>query len=147
MSTKKPEAAAPEQEAVKNIELTPELEALINEKVAAVLKAAKEKEVHAEPSAPVSNEEKLKAQKEKEVNDWLSQKVTVRLMKDSGLYKHDVFVAVNGKGWLIKRGVPVQIPRYVALALEQSMTQDEKTAMLIEQKTAEFAEKSKELTE
>lgn len=141
MSTKKPEAAAPEQEAVKNIELTPELEALINEKVAAVLMAAKEKEVYAEPSAPISNEEELKAQKEKEVNDWLSQKVTVRLMKDSGLYKHDVFVAVNGKGWLIKRGVPVQIPRYVAMALEDSLAQDEQTAMLIEKKTADYQRK------
>lgn len=92
-------------------------------------------------------EKKTEEQKRKEIDEWLNQRVTVKLMKDSERYKDDVFVGVNGKGWLIKRGVPVQIPRYVALALEQSMTQDEKTAMLIEQKTAEFAEKSKELTE
>ncbi len=30
------------------------------------------------------------------------------------------FVAVNGKSWLIRRGEWVQVPRYVALVLEES---------------------------
>ena len=33
--------------------------------------------------------------------------------------KNDVPVGVNGKTWLIKRGVEVEVPRYVATALRE----------------------------
>jgi hypothetical protein len=34
--------------------------------------------------------------------------------------KDDVYVAVNGKSFLIKRGVPVEVPDYVAEVLQHS---------------------------
>lgn len=130
MSEKKPEKKT-EPEVEPKAELTPEIEALIKARVEAEIEAAK----------PETEEQIREEQKRKEIDEWLNQRVTVKLMKDSERYKDDVFVGVNGKGWLIKRGVPVQIPRYVAMALEDSLAQDEQTAMLIEKKTADYQRK------
>lgn len=58
--------------------------------------------------------------------------VHIRLFKDNARYKDDVFVAVNGRSWQIKRGEDVEIPAYVAAVLEQSLKQDANTARLIE---------------
>lgn len=65
--------------------------------------------------------------------------VKIRLFKDGDKYKDDVFVAVNGRSWQIKRGEEVLVPRYVAEVLEQSVAQDQSTAKLIETKSGEFA--------
>lgn len=130
MSEKKP-VKKTEPEVEPKAELTPEIEALIKARVEAEIEAAK----------PETEEQIREEQKRKEIDEWLNQRVTVKLMKDSERYKDDVFVGVNGKGWLIKRGVPVQIPRYVAMALEDSLAQDEQTAMLIEKKTADYQRK------
>ena len=59
----------------------------------------------------------------------------IRLFKDSGAYKDDVFVAVNGRTFLIRRGVDVDVPACVAEVLERSMAQDaaaEETRMRLE---------------
>lgn len=50
--------------------------------------------------------------------------VPVKLFRDDNRYKDDVFVAVNGKTILIKRGERVMIPRKFALVLENSEEQD-----------------------
>ena len=65
------------------------------------------------------------------------KKVKIKLFKDNGKYKDDVFVAVNGERYQIQRGVPVTVPRYIAAVLEESMRQDEQTASLIRQKVRE----------
>lgn len=70
--------------------------------------------------------------------EWYEEKIPVKLFKDNGKYKDDVFVAVNGKGWQIQRGVTVMIPRYVAQVLEQSMAQDQEAAELMEQEAGRF---------
>lgn len=57
--------------------------------------------------------------------------VEVELFQDDGKYKDDVFVAVNGSRYQIKRGIRVKIPRMVADVLEQSAKQDKDTAKLI----------------
>lgn len=67
-----------------------------------------------------------------------SDLTSIRLFKDNDKYKDDVFVAVNGKRWQIKRGVDVMVPRYVADVLEQSMKQDAATANMIERESASF---------
>lgn len=64
--------------------------------------------------------------------------VSIRLFKDGDKYKDDVFVAVNGRAFQIKRGVTVQVPAYVAAVLEQSAEQDNATANLIEQESSSF---------
>jgi len=49
--------------------------------------------------------------------------VEIELFRDNKDYKDDVFVAVNGVGMIVPRGVEVKIPRKYALALENSEKQ------------------------
>ena len=55
--------------------------------------------------------------------DYYNELVSVKLFKDNNKYKDDVFVAVNGVGMIVPRGVEVKIPRKYALALENSEKQ------------------------
>ena len=59
------------------------------------------------------------------------EKVRVRLFKDNGRYKSDLFVSVNGVNYQIRRGVEVEVPRSVAEVLEHSQRQDDLTAARI----------------
>jgi len=69
--------------------------------------------------------------------------VPIRLFKDNERYKDDVFVAVNGKSWQIKRGETVEVPRYIADVLEQSMKQDMATANMIERESSRYEAEAK----
>ena len=71
--------------------------------------------------------------------------VEVKLFKDNGKYKDDVFVAVNGENCVIKRGERVQIKRRCAEVLDHSEHQDDETSLLIEQKTREGAKAGSEM--
>ena len=55
---------------------------------------------------------------------YYDELVPVKLFRDDNRYKDDVFVGVNGKTMLIKRGEKVMIPRKFALVLENSEEQD-----------------------
>lgn len=55
-----------------------------------------------------------------------SKKVTIKLPRLRN-NAEDVFVGVNGKTFLIKRGVEVEVPYYVAEVIEQSELAQEKT--------------------
>lgn len=59
------------------------------------------------------------------------EKVRVRLFKDNGRYKSDLFVSVNGMNYQIRRGVDVEVPAAVAEVLEHSQQQDDRTAARI----------------
>lgn len=72
-----------------------------------------------------------------------TEKVTIQLFKDNEKYKDDVFVAVNGHSYQVKRGVKVEVPAKVAEVLEHSSIQDMKTADLMDQESNKFREKSK----
>lgn len=74
---------------------------------------------------------------------WLNEYVEVRLFKDNEKYKDDVYVAINGKNCVIRRGVWTRIRRKFALLLDQSEIQDLRTAELIEQEAARFATESR----
>ena len=82
----------------------------------------------------------VNAEKNKE---YYNELVTVQLFKDTGKYKDDVFVAVNGVGMIVPRGKEVEIPRKYAIALRNSMAQDS-SAVSITEKYEKMAE-SKEL--
>ena len=69
--------------------------------------------------------------------------VKIKLFKDNYKYKDDVFVAIGGRRWVIKRGVEVEVPYYVAKVLKQSIEQDNKTANMIEELEREALEASK----
>ncbi|MBQ2613789.1 MAG: hypothetical protein IJB80_00450 [Clostridia bacterium] len=55
---------------------------------------------------------------------YYKELVPVLLMKDNSRYKDDVTVTVNGVNYQIQRGVPVKVPRCVALVLERSRKQE-----------------------
>ena len=66
------------------------------------------------------------------------ERVPFRAFKDSGRYKDDIIVGLNGKVYVIKRGVEVMIPRNVREIILQSMEQDERTAELIEREEDKY---------
>ena len=74
--------------------------------------------------------------------EWLNEYVEVRLFKDNDKYKDDVYVAINGKNCIIRRGVWTRIRRKFALLLDQSEIQDLRTAELMEQEAGRFAAES-----
>lgn len=59
--------------------------------------------------------------------------VKIRLFKGPGRFANDVFVGLNGKGYLIKRGVDVEVPAGVAEIIRHSEEQDALTANHMEQ--------------
>ncbi|MEE0963108.1 MAG: hypothetical protein U0L73_02680 [Ruminococcus bromii] len=69
--------------------------------------------------------------------------VEVELFKDHKDYKDDVFVCVNGKNIVVKRGEKVKIERKYYEALENSKKQDKATADLIAKKQDEFLEETR----
>lgn len=54
--------------------------------------------------------------------------VKIKLFKDNGRYSGDVFVGVNGRNYLLKRGVELEVPPEVAEVLTHSELQDSLTA-------------------
>jgi hypothetical protein len=81
----------------------------------------------------------------KKVNESMKELVAIELFLDNDKYKDDVIVSVNGKTWQIKRGVEVQVPRYVAEVIKNSQKQDRATAMRIRELEQESAEKLKNM--
>ncbi len=55
---------------------------------------------------------------------------TIRLYKDNDRYKRDVQVIVNGKAYLIQRGVEVTVPYAVAEVLEHAQEQAQRAIEL-----------------
>ena len=64
--------------------------------------------------------------------------VTIELFKDTGKYKDDVFVCVNGIGYQIQRGKRVDVPEAVAEVLENQIKQDRYAAAYSEQLEQDF---------
>lgn len=128
MAAKK-EAAANEQQATTQATPAAEAEDIIAKakaEAAAIVAEAQAKAKETAPAAPKPND-----------------LVPIRLFKDNDKYKDDVFVAVNGRSFQIKRGETVQVPAYVAEVLEQSMAQDNATANLIERESSAYAAEAK----
>ena len=69
----------------------------------------------------------------------MGELVDIKLFKDTGKYKDDVFVSCNGETVAIKRGERVKIKRKFAEILDNSEHQDYETSMLIERRAGEFA--------
>ena len=71
---------------------------------------------------------------------YLEEYIAIKLFKDNDRYKDDVYVAINGKNCVIKRGEWVKIKRKFALVLDQSEIQDMKTAEMLEAEQNRFRE-------
>lgn len=65
-----------------------------------------------------NNDSDLKRQQ-----DYLNELVEIKLFKDSDKYKDDVYISINGKNTVIKRGVAVKIPRKYKMILDAAETQ------------------------
>lgn len=85
------------------------------------------------------DERKAKRAKEEE---YLNEYVSIKLFRDNDKYKDDVYVAVNGKNCIIKRGEWVKVRRKFALVLDQSEIQDLKTAEFLESEQKKFEAES-----
>lgn len=70
--------------------------------------------------------------------EYMKQPVTIKLFKDNGRYRDDVYVAVNDRSYLIKRGVEVTVPRFIEQALQNSLAQDEYVASLVDRLVSEY---------
>lgn len=68
----------------------------------------------------------------------IPERVVLRVPRDKK--KGDLFVAVNGENFLIQRGVSVEVPRYVAEVIQNSLTQDEKAELMMESLSGEAKE-------
>lgn len=89
----------------------------------------------------ITNEKKNKLDAQEK---YLNEYVSVKLFRDNDKYKDDVYVAVNGKNCVIKRGEWVKVRRKFALVLDQSEIQDMKTAAYLESEQKKFVEQSGE---
>ena len=76
---------------------------------------------------------------------WLNEYVEVKLFKDNDKYKDDVYVAINGKNCVIRRGEWTRIRRKFALLLDQSEIQDLRTAELMAGESERFANASRRI--
>ena len=73
--------------------------------------------------------------------------VPVTLPRATGKEEDFVFVALNGKGYTIRRGVPVQVPRPVFDILNESQRQQQRQNAFIrrQQEAAARAERAAEV--
>lgn len=58
--------------------------------------------------------------------DPMSEMTTVYLPRATGKEENFIFVGLNGKGYTIMKGVPVQVPRPVADILNESLRNEQK---------------------
>jgi len=128
-TTKKPEAEA-------TLDLT-----AVQAQIAAMLAEAKAEadKIIAEAKAAVEPKVSGMTAEERAAHEaYMNELVPIKLFKDNGKYKDDVFVSCNGETIAIQRGTRVEIKRKFAEILDNSEHQDYETAMLIEQKSNEF---------
>lgn len=76
-------------------------------------------------------------------NDPWQDKVPVTLPYDGDKYKDDLFVAVNGRTFLIKRGVAVMVPRCVKEVIDAAQKQSIKAVDYSRQLEAQLEAQSK----
>ncbi|MDP4117971.1 MAG: hypothetical protein Q8873_02130 [Bacillota bacterium] len=91
-----------------------------------------------------------KTKTDEEVNetaavDYYKQLVTVTLIKDNNNYKDDVTITYNGTNYQIQRGVPVQIPMYIKLILEDGYRQQLAADAYSEKLSHDFEAKTTEI--
>lgn len=94
-------------------------------------------------AAPAPDPEKEEAEKKRA---RAMEMVTIQLFKDEERYKDDVAVFVNGRRVLIKRGVPVQVPRYIADVVAASQKQDSQTEAMMMRLVNEYEQNTAEKT-
>lgn len=67
-----------------------------------------------------------------------SEKVPIRLFKDNYQYKSPLFVCINGRNVVIKRGVNVTVDKYIADFIDSMKSEQEAVNQLAEAEEQEF---------
>ncbi len=75
----------------------------------------------------------------------LKKPVTIRLFKDNFRYVEPLYVAINGKSWLIRRGEDVIVPRYLAEFIKNMEETDQRTSMSIQETSDRWYDRSSRL--
>ena len=104
-------------------------------------KKTQEVEDEVKETAAEEKEAEVSAEKEKTAEE---ERVKIKLFKDNKDYKDDLTVGVNGKLYIIKRGIEVEVPKSVAEVIENSIKQDQETADMIESLVNETEQKERE---
>lgn len=52
---------------------------------------------------------------------------TIFIPPDYSSDRNDLYVSVNGRSWLLRRGEPITVPNCVAEVVERSLAQDKRT--------------------
>ena len=129
--------------------MSPELEAMKAQIAQMIADAKAEAEAiienAKEQAKAVAEGKKVMSEEAKKAEDYWNEEVEIQLFKDSGKYKDDVYVAVNGQNCLIQRGKPVKVKRKFAEVLRQSLEQDNETADMIKELESEYAKRTREL--
>ena len=129
--------------------MSPELE-MIKAQIAKMIEDAKA-EAEAiitnakEQAKDIADGKKPMSEEARKAEEYWNEEVEIQLFKDSGKYKDDVYVAVNGKNCLIQRGKPVKVKRKFAEVLRQSLEQDNETADMIKELESEYEKRTREL--
>lgn len=113
----------------------------VQKQIAAMLAEAKAEAAKIVEEAKAATGKPTKGMSKEELaahNAEMDELVEIKLFKDTGKYKDDVFVSVNGETVAIKRGERVKIKRKFAEVLDNSEHQDYETAQLIEKKQREY---------
>ena len=79
----------------------------------------------------------------KTVANATDEMVEIELFYDGERYKDDVFVQVNGKSVLIKRGEKVKVTKAVAEVIQNSLKQKAQTAELMSKLQRDYQAASK----
>lgn len=66
------------------------------------------------------------------------RKVTIELFKDDYRYKEPLFVGINGRTFLIQRGVPVEVDDYVAEFIEGMKAEEARIMRKVEAEEREY---------
>lgn len=73
------------------------------------------------------------------------KKVAVNLFLDNDKYSDDVFVGINGRNYLIRRGETVMVPESVAQVLKDSEAQRQASFRFMREKQEEFQKGTNEM--
>ena len=114
------------------------------EKILAEAKAEAAK-IISEAEDAVKEGRRVETPEEKTERDRMAEPVEIELFKDDDKYSGDVFVGVNGKGYIIKRGIPVRVPRFVAEVVNNSLNQQKAAAAMIRELENEYKTKESAL--
>ena len=83
----------------------------------------------------------------KKSDAWLREKIPVRFFRDGEQYKDDITTIYRGEVFNIRRGVMVQIPRGLAMALEDAEKQKQKAVSAEEAFADQYTKAMSRLTQ